>query len=43
MSESYKAIILLNYIPGLQQVKDAIKYDKETLTPNIVIDSLKSK
>ncbi|KAL2471752.1 Retrovirus-related Pol polyprotein from transposon TNT 1-94 [Abeliophyllum distichum] len=42
--EINKAIILLNAIPdSFKEVKNAIKYGRETLTPDIVIDSLKSK
>ncbi|KAL2526103.1 Uncharacterized protein Adt_11157 [Abeliophyllum distichum] len=42
--EINKAIILLNIIfDSFKEVKNAIKYGRETLTPDIVIDSLKSK
>ncbi|KAL2471748.1 Uncharacterized protein Adt_39884 [Abeliophyllum distichum] len=42
--EINKAIILLNVIPdSFKEVKNAIKYGRETLTPDIVIDSLKSE
>ncbi|XP_022897693.1 uncharacterized protein LOC111411390 [Olea europaea var. sylvestris] len=43
VSETYKVIILLNSIPGTyKEVKNAIKYDRDTLTPEIIINSLKS-
>ncbi|KAL2487396.1 Uncharacterized protein Adt_32152 [Abeliophyllum distichum] len=42
--EINKVIILLNAIPdSYKEVKNVIKYGRETLTPDIVIDSLKSK
>lgn len=44
MSEEYKTIILLNVIPDTyKEVKNAIKYSRDTLTPEIVINSLRSK
>jgi len=44
MSEEYKIIILLNAIlDTYKEVKNAIKYGKDTLTPKILIDSLRSK
>lgn len=44
ISETYKAIILLNYIPHTyKNVKNAIKYDGDSLTPKILIDPLSSK
>lgn len=44
VSEEYKAIILLNVIPDTyRDVKNAIKYGRDTLTPEIVINSLRSK
>jgi len=44
MSEEYKTIILLNVIPDTyKEVKNVIKYGKHTLTPKIIIDSLRSK
>lgn len=44
VSEIYKSIILLNSIPHTyKEVKNMIKYGKDTLTPEIVIDSLESK
>ncbi|KAL2534001.1 DNA polymerase zeta catalytic subunit-like [Abeliophyllum distichum] len=44
VSEEYKAVILLNSIPDIyKEVKNAIKYGRDTLTPEIVIDSLRSK
>lgn len=44
ITEEYKAIILLNAIPdAYKEVKNAIKYGRDTLTPEIVIDSLRSK
>lgn len=43
VSETYKSIILLNFMPDShREVKNAIKYGKDTLTPEIVIYSLKS-
>lgn len=42
--ETYKAIILLNAIPDIyREVKNAIKYGRDILTPEIVVDSLRSK
>ena len=44
VSETYKAIILLNSMPdSYREVKNAIKYGRDTLTPEIVIDSFRSK
>lgn len=44
VSETCKAIILLNSMPeSYREVKNAIKYGRNTLTPEIVIDSLRSK
>ena len=44
MTKEYKPIILLNVIPNTyKEVKNAIKYRSDTLTPKIVIDSLRSK
>lgn len=44
VSETYKAIILLNSMPdSYREVKNAIKYGRDTLTPEIDIDSIKSK
>lgn len=44
MLEEYKTIILLNAILDIQKkVKNAIEYGRDTLTLEIVIDSLKSK
>ncbi|KAL2474843.1 Retrovirus-related Pol polyprotein from transposon TNT 1-94 [Abeliophyllum distichum] len=44
VSEEYKAIILLNFIPEIyKEVKNAIRYGRDTLTPEIVIDSHRSK
>lgn len=44
VSETYKAIILFNSIPdSYKEVKNAIKYGRDTLTPEIVVNSLRSK
>lgn len=44
VSDEYKAVILLNAIPDVyKDVKSAIKYGRDTLTPDIVINSLRSK
>ena len=44
VSEEYNIIILLNAIPDTyKEVKNAIKYGRDTLTHEIVIDSLRSK
>lgn len=44
VSEEYKSVILLNAIPEVyKDVKSAIKYGRDTLTPDIVINSLRSK
>jgi len=44
ISEEYKAVILLNVIPDIyKEVKNVIKYGRDTLTLEIVIDSLRSK
>lgn len=44
VSDEYKTVVLLNAIPeAYKEVKDAIKYGRDTLTPDIVIDSLRSK
>ncbi|KAL2512555.1 CCHC-type domain-containing protein [Abeliophyllum distichum] len=44
VSEEYKAVILLNAIPeAYRDVKNAIKYGRDTLTQDIVINSLRSK
>ncbi|XP_022894035.1 uncharacterized protein LOC111408520 [Olea europaea var. sylvestris] len=44
VSETYKVIILLNTIlDSYKEVKSAIKYGKDTLTPEIVIDFFRSK
>lgn len=44
VSDEYKANILLNDISDIyKKVKNAIKYGRETLTLDVIIDSLKSK
>lgn len=44
VSEMYKAIILLNSMPdSYREVKNIIKYSRDTLTTKIAIDSLRSK
>ncbi|CAA2988653.1 Hypothetical predicted protein, partial [Olea europaea subsp. europaea] len=44
VSENYKAIILLNSIlDSYKKVKNVIKYGRDTLTPGILIHSLRSK
>ena len=44
LSDQYKAIILLNAIPDMyKDVKNAIMYGRDTLTPDIVVESLKIK
>jgi hypothetical protein len=44
VSEMYKAIILFNSMPNsYRKVKNAIKYGRDTLTSEIVIDSLRNK
>lgn len=44
VSEEYKAVVLLNAIPHTyKEVKVEIKYGKDTLTHDIVINSLRSK
>lgn len=42
--ETYKDIILLNAIPNTyREVKNAIKYGRDTLMSEIVVDSFRSK
>lgn len=44
ISEEYKTVILLNAIPeAYRDVKSAIKYGRDTLTPEVVINSIRSK
>lgn len=44
MSDTYEAIILLNSIPySYRELKNTIKYGRNTLTLEIVKDSLRSK
>lgn len=44
VSDMYKPIVMLNYMPdSYRGVKNAIKYDRDTLTPEIVVHFLKSK
>ncbi|XP_022858084.1 uncharacterized protein LOC111379009 [Olea europaea var. sylvestris] len=44
MSRTYKAIILLNSMPDTyKEVKNTIKYGRDTLTPEIVIEFLRRR
>lgn len=44
VSDTYKAIVLLNFIPNTyKEVKNAIEYGRNILTPEIVINSLRIK
>ena len=44
VTKEYKAIILWNVIPdAYKEIKNVIKYGRDTLTPEIIIDSLRSK
>lgn len=44
IEDENKAIILLNSLPdNFREIKSAIKYGRDSLTTNLVIDALRSK